>query len=135
MFNAADIEAWASEYSDSETVQDLLGAIAQDRSMPQPGALIAGSPQRLQAESRQRQLLRQAMVLGYRPPVKELAATITKEAVKTEALGVARLEGSVLEGIPLPERDGRAAQEEDARRKKRERQSGWLGIERGFGDQ
>jgi hypothetical protein len=130
--NANDIEAWAAEYDDQPAVQQLVRQIERDRRLPQPGNFPRGSSQYVLAEARQRVLLAKARALGYQPPVRELAVTIAKEAIKTEALGLSGLEntavGKALDKMPAPERSSRVEREAERRKKKRKKRA-----EQGFG--
>lgn len=136
-FNRADIEAWASEYSEVPAVGGLMSDIEADRALPQPSIYPAGSPLRQIAENRQQQLSRRAIALGYQPPIKELVGTVVKEAVKTELLGVAGLEGTAagnaLDKLPAPEKESPAEKEQAAKRKKKQRDGG-IGFGFGAGD-
>lgn len=130
-FNADDIEAWAAEYADSDSVHTLVALIEHDRNLPQPSGFPVGSPQRMLAEQRQRVLLKQATSLGYQPPVKEVVATIVKESIKIELLAVSPLAGTstgdVLDKLPAPEKETIAEKEQ-----KRSRSSRSGGLELGI---
>jgi hypothetical protein len=126
-FNPNDIESWASEYSDSPDVKHLVSLIEADRNLPQPSTLRPGSPERQLAEARQARLLKAASSLGYKPPVREVAATLAKEVAKSTALGATGLAetplGQALEKLPVPEAES-TAEKESERAKKRKRDNG-----------
>ncbi len=124
MFNANDIESWACEFADAPDVKHLVSLIEADRKLPQPSTLTPGSPERLLAQARQARLSQIAAQLGYKPPIKELAATLTAEAVKSATLGAAGLAetpiGETLDKMPAPEKASRAEREEAKAKKRRE---------------
>ena len=123
MFNANDIESWACEFADAPDVKHLVSLIEADRKLPQPSTLTPGSPERLLAQARQARLSQIATQLGYKPPIKELAVTLTAEVVKSATLGATGISetpiGETLDKMPVPEKAALAEREEDKAKKRR----------------
>jgi len=121
-FNAAEIEAWASEYSDAPDVQVLVTDIEFDRRLPQPNAMPAGSPARLIAQNRQTALLVRAEQLGYKPPIKEFVSEIAVETAKSTLLCGMSIGETVMDKLPAPDAPSIAEAEENKAEKKKKRQ-------------
>lgn len=139
-FDADDIEGWASEYPDAQSVQGLVAAIELDRRLPQPGIYPAGSPMRNLAEIRQNLLLQRAVKMGYKPAGKELVAEAVTEIAKSQLIFAAGLNGSatgdLLDKAPIEESDRaekqQARAEHDEKEKRRERAARSPGQALGF---
>lgn len=124
MFNAAQIEAWASEYPDAPDVAALVADIETDKSLPQPGALPAGSQAAQIARARQQMLLIRAQGLGFKPPVREVAEELIVDHVKSLVPGA--------DMLPSPEMPTVAAREQEKADKKREKSRDSCGLGFGF---
>lgn len=133
--NLNDVFAWSEEHRGEENVAELRARIEADRRLPQPDQLAVGSPERQQAEARQRRIERQAQAIGYQPPVKEMATEVAKEV----AIHAAPVAEGVKTEVEVASAGGDAGGELDAeqrraRRRERNRSLSYDGgREFGFG--